>query len=185
MDQTRRFQKRIPNEQLEDIHQQILKGADANKPTIVMGDANLCMDRWKDANYTHNDLANEVLGTLAQSGMTPIELGPTYLADRLSPEGHIIESALDHNYASENILNEATMRKTDESSTDHVPIFTEVLDGRRKDRKEKIIVKRCMKEFTKEKWMDCLAGREWERLAETEDLEDMTKDFSEQQQLLN
>ena len=29
--------------------QQILKGADANKPTIVMGDANLCMDRWKDA----------------------------------------------------------------------------------------------------------------------------------------
>ena len=63
--------------------QQILRGTNSNKPTIVMGDANLCMDRWKDANYTLKDLANEILGTLAQSGMTTIELGPTYLADRL------------------------------------------------------------------------------------------------------
>ena len=46
---------------------------------ILMGDVDLCMNKWKDPTYTHKDLANEILETLAL--MT--ELGPTYLGDRL------------------------------------------------------------------------------------------------------
>ena len=35
-----------------------------------------------------------------------------------------------------------------------------------------------MKSFTKEKWKECLMRGEWEKLGQTEDLEDMAKDFT-------
>ena len=56
----------------------------------------------------------------------------------------------------------ATTRKSDESSPNHVIIFTEVRDEERsKKKKEKVIIKRCTRDFTWEK--KCLVRREWER----------------------
>ena len=36
-----------------------------------------------------------------------------------------------------------------------------------------------MKEFTKEKWKECLVRRNWEKLANTENIKIMSKDFTE------
>ena len=43
-------------------------------------------------------MAEELQGTLSQSGLETRNLGFSYLADRLSETGEVIESALDHVY---------------------------------------------------------------------------------------
>ena len=97
MDQTQQLHKRNPILQSKDPYP---ADRESNKHKH-MGEANLCMNKWKDPTYPPKHLANEILGTLAQCGIKMIELGSTYLADRLSPEVNVIESTLDHIYASE------------------------------------------------------------------------------------
>ena len=125
------------------------------------------------------EIANKLKGILAMSGMRMIDLGMTYLADRLTPNGVLIESALDHIYISEELEEEATVTKSEESSTDHVPILTVIKDKNVARRKDKTIYKRSMKDFTTNKWKECLVKKGWEKLAETEDIEKMTKNFTE------
>ena len=52
-----------------------------------------------------------------------MELGFTYLADRLNEDGSTIESALDHLYLSEELINRVKSSKLKDSGTDHVPIL--------------------------------------------------------------
>lgn len=124
------------------------------------------------------DVANELIGTLSMSGMKAIDLGMTYLTDRLPSSGDIIESALDHIYIIEELTKETSMRKSQESSSDHVPIIAEVKHEDKPKGKHKIIYKRSMKDFTVQKWKDCLIQKRWERLGETEDVEEMSKDLT-------
>jgi len=35
-----------------------------------------------------------------------------------------------------------------------------------------------MKNFTQHKWIKCLAGKEWEKLGRTEDVNEMAEDFN-------
>ena len=57
-------------------------------------------------------------GTLAQCGLEIVDLGNTYLADRLTESGNIIESALDHTYISSELKTKTRVYKLDSSSTD-------------------------------------------------------------------
>ena len=41
-------------------------------------------------------IAEEIMGTLAQCGMEHIDLGYTYLTDRMGENGSPIQSSLDH-----------------------------------------------------------------------------------------
>jgi len=50
--------------------------------------------------YYHFNLATELKSGLAQCGLEKVELGKTYMTDRLWKDGTIIESALDHIYVS-------------------------------------------------------------------------------------
>ena len=78
-----------------------LETADSENVSIVMlGDVNLCAEKWNEEGFLHKPIAEEIKGTLAQCGMINVDLGVTYLADRLSPCGEAIESALDHIYIS-------------------------------------------------------------------------------------
>ena len=61
---------------------------------------NLCAEKWMNPDFSLNYLADELIGTLAQCGIQIVNVGNTYLADRLTNEGNIIESALDHSYLS-------------------------------------------------------------------------------------
>ena len=61
-------------------------------------------------------------GTLAQCGMEHIELGFTYLADRIGESGNPIQSSLDHIYRSVELEEVSQCCKLSDSSTDHVPI---------------------------------------------------------------
>ena len=167
--------------QLENIKiltHQITTATNLNKPTIILGDANLCMKKWEEIDYPHKEIAHELTGALAMSGMQVMDVGMTYLADRLTQDGDIIESALDHIYVSTELANEIGARKSEESSTDHVPIIAELKNERKQKQKQKTIIKRSMKNFTEQRWKECLVRKNWEKLAETEDIEQMTEDLT-------
>ena len=101
---------------------QIEKAGDEKKNIIIQGDANLCALKWLEADYNLGYLADELLGTLSLCGLENVELGNTYLADRLTDEGMTIESALDHTYLSAELKKSTKVNKLDTSSTDHLPI---------------------------------------------------------------
>ena len=75
---------------------QIEKASKENKNIIIQGDANLCADKWSESDFNLSYLSDELIGTLSQCGLLIVNLGKTYLADRLNSDGLIIESALDH-----------------------------------------------------------------------------------------
>ena len=112
------------------------------------------------------------MGTLAQCGLTNINLGVTYQADRISEQGEVIESALDHAYISDDIMITITVKKLETSSTDHVPIVAELKFKQEKvTMKPKNVTKRCMKDFNINIWNKCLAIQNWEALGVTEDVD--------------
>ena len=61
-----------------------------------------------------------------ECGLEIKDMGHTYLADRLSEQGELIESALDHIYVSAEIEMKSTCCTLDESSTDHLPIMIKI-----------------------------------------------------------
>ena len=75
---------------------QIERADTENKPIIIMGDANICTSKWNNPDFKHKSVAEEIKGTLAQCCLLNVELGHTYLADRLNEHGLSIQSSLDH-----------------------------------------------------------------------------------------
>jgi hypothetical protein len=96
----------------------------------------------------------------------------------LRKDGTIIESALDHIYVSLDQTTKVNGKKIDISSTDHLPIMAEVCIRVQQEKKAETIKKRCMKNFTQQKWIECLAGKKWEDLGRTEDVNEMAEDFN-------
>jgi len=56
-------------------------------------------------------IAAELKSSLAQCGLDNLELGKTYMADRLRNDGKVIESALDHIYVSHDQNTKITAKK--------------------------------------------------------------------------
>ena len=178
---TRNLDNTMPTQlmNLKKFTEQIEEIAREKKPIVILGDANLCTNKWDNEDYKLKQLSNELKGTLAQGGLKIEDIGYTYLADRLTLEGKIIESALDHIYTRLENEDKACVEKLEESSTDHVPITIEIEGKEGVKKKEKIIYKRCMKNFSSENWKETLAQKAWEKIGETEDLEEMAKEFTD------
>ena len=125
---------------------QIENAARDNKNVIILGDANMCSLQWEYPEFSLSEIAGELLGTLAQCGLSNIDLGVTYQADRLTDQGEIIESALDHVYVSDQIKKSTKVKKLKNSSTDHVPITAELSYKTSLPKSSpKKVTKRCMK----------------------------------------
>ena len=111
--------------------------------------------------------------------MINIDLGFTYMADRVREDGTIIESAIDHIYVSGELEERIYTKKLEESSTDHLPIMVGVKTREKRKAEQKFVRKRCMKNFTQEKWKLQLAMKNWEKIGETEDVNEMAQHFNE------
>ena len=108
-----------------------------------------------------------------------MELGFTYLADRLNEDGSTIESALDHLYLSEELINRVKSSKLKDSGTDHVPILAVIEQLKPENKmKNKVIERRCMKNFNITDWNSTLARETWEEIAQTEDVSEMANIFT-------
>jgi hypothetical protein len=66
----------------------------------------------------------------------------------------------------------------DASSTDHQPIIAELNFRVQQAKNKTTIHKRCMRNFTQQKRTGCLAGKEWEDLGKTEDVNEMAQNFN-------
>ncbi len=66
----------------------------------------------------------------------------------------------------------------DASSTDHLPIIAEVNFRVQQAKNKTKIHKRYMKNVTQQKWTVYFAGKEWEDLVKTEDVNKMAQYFN-------
>ena len=113
--------------------------------------------------------------------MINLDLGYTYLADRLSASGESIQSALDHIYISMDLKEKTREYKLEESSTDHLPIMLEILCNTKSDapKKAKFITKRSMKNFNTNSWNETLVNMNWSRMYEATNIHEKTTILSE------
>ena len=168
---------------MEAFTDQIERAASENKNLIILGDANLCSNRWNSPTFTYKRISDELRETLSQCGIKPIEMGTTYLSDKLSNDGAEIESCLDHVYASENILHKLRTLKLDNSATDHLPIVAIFMTKQPKPKNNGTkppIFKRSMKNFTRTRWIDCLRTRNWDKIAQKTDVNEQTSELSKE-----
>jgi hypothetical protein len=77
-------------------------------------------------NIVFFNLAADLKSSLAQCGLENLEMGKTYITDRLRNDGTVIDSALDYIYVSHDQNTKITAKKMDASSTDYLPIIAEV-----------------------------------------------------------
>ena len=62
---------------LEIFTNQMEEVATEKKEMIILGDANLCTLKWNEDGFIYMSLANQMKSTLAQCGLTNLELGNT------------------------------------------------------------------------------------------------------------
>ena len=94
--------------QLESLNiftNQIEKATNQSDKCVVIGDANLCSQKWKESNYPHKLIANCLMDTLEQCGLTQKDVGETYLANHTQANGKVASSAIDHIYCSKAMEN--------------------------------------------------------------------------------
>ena len=58
--------------------------------------------------------------------MIVVDVGNTYLADHILPNGTVPESAIDHVYLSKKLEEFTKVEKLQNSSTDHLPVITRI-----------------------------------------------------------
>ena len=164
---------------MEVFTEQIERATAENKTILILGDANLCSEKWKLPSYKFRRIAEELRETLAQCGLIQVELGPTYFADRLNDDGTEIKSSLDHIYMSESLLSKSVTKKLNNSATDHLPILTSLVASKTKKKEESgSFLKRSMKNFTKTRWLDCLRARNWDRIYQLTDVNEQTSEIT-------
>ena len=74
-----------------------ISSASGKNPVILTGDANLCSLKWPDPDFLHKNVALLLKSSLEQEGLEITKTGPTYQADRLSPEGQVRQKILPGN----------------------------------------------------------------------------------------
>ena len=162
---------------------QIEQAALENKNIVILGDANLCSIKWNSPNFLHKKISDELQDTLTNCGLSQIQMGITYTADRLSAGGSEITSALDHIYISTSIENKIRTRKLDTSATDHLPIVVNIEDHspiKTKTAPDQPVLRRSMKNFNKTRWTDSLRNRDWSNMSALQDIDEKTTEFTNQ-----
>ena len=159
---------------------QIEAATQENKSIVILGDANLCNMKWDCPGFLHKKISDELRETLMQCGLITLQLGITYTADRLNEDGTEITSALDHIYVSNELSKTMEYFKLDNNATDHVPIVARVkMTNKKEDTvRQKTILKRTMKDFTKTRWLDCLRNRDWSEVFALQDVNKKTEAFT-------
>jgi exonuclease III len=147
--------------QIEEFCEQINSAGKETKKIIVTGDANLCTKKWLAEDYDRKSVAQPLLHCLEQNGLRVQDIGMTFQADHLQPNGQVAESALDHVYTSRTIEDCIKTRKILYSSSDHLPVTTTYSLDMRKLRYNHMVTKRSYKGFTKEKWNKALEKQDW------------------------
>ena len=162
-------------ERIKVFLEQLGKATVGNERVFIMGDINFCSNKWDNKNYPQKSLADEWRAGVAKYGLEHIQLGSTYFSNHPDNSGNFAESALDHFYTNcpETII-ETKVLPT--SSTDHLPIQANIVTKQKLFKK--VITKRVMKNFSAKLFCKDLAQKPWEKLAETENVNEMVEIYT-------
>ena len=84
--------------QIEIFCEQINSAALLTDKIVITGDANLCAEKWLQDNYDKRSVAQPLQHCLEQNGLQIQDVGYTYQANHMLPNGDVPQSALDHVY---------------------------------------------------------------------------------------
>jgi hypothetical protein len=166
------------------ITNQIEAASNEKKDLLIVGDVNLCSKKWKEPNYLNKKIANQLINCLQQNGIVSEIVGTTFMADHMQTNGDTIESNIDHVYASKSVSQRISkIRTLDNSSSDHYPVLVNYQAGRdvtnnNKNSYKKKITKRSLKIFSDDKWNEILNKKDWSKLDDTQNLDDMVVAFT-------
>ena len=167
-------------EGLSKFANQIERATNQSNKCVIVGDANLCSQKWRDPNYTHKLLANFLIDTLDQCGLTQKNVGETYMANNTQANGQVATSAIDHIYCSAVFEDSVCSKKLKISSTDHVPVIARVvlINPTKKEQITRKITKRSFKLFNHTSWNDALSKQDWSKVEKETDLNEAAKIFT-------
>ena len=66
-------------EAMQSFTDQIERAVSEDKTVVILGDANLCSERWDSPTFLHKQVAEELKDTLVQCGLSQIKMGTTYI----------------------------------------------------------------------------------------------------------
>ena len=138
---------------------QIIGASKLSKQIIITGDANLCTSKWRNSSFLHKNVSGPLISCLDEIGLEIAEIGPTFQADHILPNGIQAESNIDHVYYSSDLRQKITIEKLSNSSTDHLPVIASVKVKNSERIYERKITKRNMKNFSETKWCEALATK--------------------------
>ena len=119
---------------------------------------------WQDPNFLYPRVAEILIESLNQNGLTVLKLGNTYQANHALANGHVAESAIDHIYISPTLNEDVEYRKLPNNSTDHVPILCNINCIQNKKIFTRIIYKRSLKNFSSKEWNEKLLENDWSNM---------------------
>jgi hypothetical protein len=114
----------------------------------LMVDFNLDQLKWDNPEWPHFRLAERLKDVLAQCGLEPTPICPTYCAHQRSKDGTFASSALDHVYCSTRWPVKTKVLSS--SASDYQPIMVEVDLNRKATKKMTIQTRRTFKFFNNE-----------------------------------
>ena len=165
--------------QIEGFCNQISTAATPNGKMVILGDVNLCSEKWLSEDYDRKSVSQPLLRCLEQNGLQVQDVGLTYQADHVLPDGSVPSSALDHVYSSLVIKDSIKISKIQNSATDHLPVLVHYNLDLTKARFQHTITKRSFKNFSKEVWNASLARQDWSDVENCEDVNEMVSVFDE------
>ena len=164
--------------QIELFVDQINEAANSSSKIIIMGDANLCSNKWGRDDYDKKSISQPLIDCLTQNGMDVQELGNTFQADHACQNGTVAESALDHAYTSANIRDCVVCNKLPNSSSDHLLGIVDYSLDITKVRFTHSVTKRSFKNFSNANWNQSLAQEDWLDVEEAVGVNDMVTIFN-------
>ena len=77
---------------------------------IILGDTNLCSEKWDLPDFKYKSISEELRSTLKQCGLQDTYVGLTFLADRLSEDNQTIQSTINHVYRRNSLENNSIVK---------------------------------------------------------------------------
>ena len=138
---------------------------------LIVGDMNLCSEKWNEKNYRYKSLSDPLLATLDTYGLNIANIGLTYEADHADVNGEYATSAIDHAYFSDAC--ETTSSTLSNSSSDHSPIVIGLNLGRSRPKKyTHVVEKRSFRGFNLNQFRMDLSCYNWEKLLQSDNVDE-------------
>ena len=105
--------------------------------------------KWNRSNFIHKKVAEKLKEALDLFGLSPRNMGDTFMSDIVQKSGKVATSAIDHIYVARDLESRTSTLKLSSSSSDDLPIIAKIKRMRKSELKMKTVTRRNTKHMTK------------------------------------